>query len=196
MFCWRLCEVLTDATMCAISSADGVAQSRQGRCWLVVASACWCPEVICAATMTEACLVHAAARCTTAGLLPPCMLWAGQTGWAIRCAVSVADDSIPASAGNLVHACHRGPVWPMGLSWYPVVHEQPSVWVCQAMWSLISVQSWHVAAGDHAKMFVDEWIDACAAVINLRTAIMRYRKPRSNARFHRQAATVWSCSRA
>ena len=44
------------------------------------------------------------------------------------------------------------------------------------------------AAGDHAKMFVDEWIDACAAVINLRTAIMRYRKPRSNARFHRQAA--------
>ena len=39
-------------------------------------------------------------------------------------------------------------------------------------------------------MAVDQWIDACAAVINLRTAIMRYRKPRSNARFHRHVASL------
>ena len=45
-----------------------------------------------------------------------------------------------------------------------------------------------VSAGDDAKALVDQWTDACAAVINLRTAIMRYRKPKSSARFYRHAA--------
>ena len=55
-------------------------------------------------------------------------------------------------------------------------------------------------AGDDAKALVDQWTDACAAVINLRTAIMRYRKPRSSARFYRCAASpsasASACSQA
>ena len=56
---------------------------------------------------------------------------------------------------------------------------------CHFMAGVLVIPSCKLAAGDDAKALVDEWVDACAAVINLRTAIMRYRKPRSSARFYR-----------
>lgn len=37
--------------------------------------------------------------------------------------------------------------------------------------------------GDEAKEVLDRTINACSAVINLRTAIMRYRTPRNNHRY-------------
>lgn len=39
--------------------------------------------------------------------------------------------------------------------------------------------------GDEAKDALDRTVNACSAVINLRTAIMRYRTPRNNHRFYR-----------
>lgn len=39
--------------------------------------------------------------------------------------------------------------------------------------------------GMDSKAFVDHYVDRCAAVVNLRTAIMRYRKPRGSFRFYR-----------
>ena len=39
--------------------------------------------------------------------------------------------------------------------------------------------------GADSKAMVDGWADRCGAVINLRTAIMRYRKPRGSFRFYR-----------
>ena len=39
--------------------------------------------------------------------------------------------------------------------------------------------------GADAKARVDEVVDACGVLINLRTAIMRYRKPRSHGKFFR-----------
>lgn len=39
--------------------------------------------------------------------------------------------------------------------------------------------------GMDSKALVDGWVDKCGAVINLRTAIMRYRKPRGSFRFYR-----------
>ena len=39
--------------------------------------------------------------------------------------------------------------------------------------------------GMDSKALVDELVDRCGAVINLRTAIMHYRKPRDSFRFYR-----------
>ena len=50
--------------------------------------------------------------------------------------------------------------------------------------------------GIDAKQTVDALIDRCGSLVNLRAAIMRYRKPRRSFRFFRcdnwRAATIWS----
>ena len=43
--------------------------------------------------------------------------------------------------------------------------------------------------GYDAKAITDLSVDRCGQLINLRTAIMRYRTPQGNSRFHRQSHT-------